>query len=87
MVTERYFVNTWDSKIGVGIEAFPVLMGLTRTSCWFSSSTVNGQALIGEINHQAGNEIDYQEGSTSPDLAPSFASHTSHDASLWFSGL
>ena len=37
MVTERYFVNTLDSKIGVGVEAFPVLTGFTRTSCWFSS--------------------------------------------------
>jgi len=39
MVTERYFVNTLDSKIGVGVEAFPVLTGFTRTSCWFSSGS------------------------------------------------
>ena len=44
---------------------------------------VNGQALVGEIDHQAGNEIDRQEGFTSPDLPASFASH---DDSLWFLG-
>jgi len=37
MVTERYFVL--DSKIGVGVEAFLVLTGFTRTSCWFSSGS------------------------------------------------
>ena len=40
MVTERYFVNTLGSKIGVGVEAIPVLTGITRTTCWFSSSMV-----------------------------------------------
>ena len=84
MVTERYFVNTLDSKIGVGVEAFPVLTGFTRTSCWFSSGSrlvlvVTGKALVGEINHQ--------EGFTSPDLTVSFVSHASHNESFWFSGL
>ena len=40
---------------------------------------VNGQALVGEINHQ--------EGFTSPDLTVSFVSHVSRNESLWFSGL
>ena len=44
---------------------------------------VNGQALVGEIDHQAGNEIDHQEGFTSPDFPASFVSHVE---SLWFLG-
>ena len=29
--------QNFDSKIGVGVEAFPLLSGITRTSFWFSS--------------------------------------------------
>ena len=35
IVVERYFVNTLLSKIGVGVEAFPVLTGITRTTSWW----------------------------------------------------
>ena len=37
MVTERYFVRTLESKIGVGVDGFPVLTGITRTTCWLLS--------------------------------------------------
>ena len=44
------------------------------------------QVLVGEIDHQAGNELDLQKGFIPPDLATSFASRASLNESPWLLG-
>ena len=41
IVVERYFVNTWLCPSGVGVEALPVLTGITRSTCWLTSKAVS----------------------------------------------